>query len=73
LVDETFIGQVDQELVSFRTVTGHVLAEAQTTALGDTLSQSMRAIWADVALTHPKFKQVALELSKEGAAKLGIA
>jgi hypothetical protein len=25
-----------------------------------------------VALTHPNFKQVALELSKEGAAKLGI-
>jgi hypothetical protein len=32
----------------------------------------MTTIWAEVAFTHPNFKQVALELSKEGAAKLGI-
>jgi hypothetical protein len=37
------------------------------------LYQSKRTIWAEVALTHPNFKRVALELSKEGAAKLGIA
>jgi hypothetical protein len=32
----------------------------------------MQAIWAEAALKHPNFKQVALEVSKEGAAKLGI-
>jgi hypothetical protein len=32
----------------------------------------MRVIFAEVALTHPNFKRLALELSKEGAAKLGI-
>ncbi len=72
LVDETFVGQVDQELATFQTVTGRVLAEPEATALRDSLYQSMQAIWAEVALTHPSFKRVALELSKEGAAKLGI-
>ncbi len=73
LVDKTFIGQVDQELATFQTVTGRTLAEAEVTALSEALYQSMRAIWAEVALTHPNFKRVALELSKEGATKLGIA
>jgi hypothetical protein len=72
LVDETFVGQVEQELTTFQHVTGRRLAEAETTALREALSQSMRAIFFEVALTHPNFKQVALELSKEGAAKLGI-
>jgi hypothetical protein len=72
LVDATFVGQVDQELATFQNVTGRTLAEPEATALREALSQSMRAIWAEVALTHPSFKQVALELSKEGAAKLGI-
>jgi hypothetical protein len=73
LVDKTFIGQVDQELASFQTVAGRILAEAEATALREALYQSMRAIWVEVALTHPNFKRVALELSKAGAAKLGIA
>ena len=72
VVDATFVGQVEQELATFQTVTGRILDEPEAIALRDALSQSMRAIWADVALTHPNFKQVALELSKEGAAKLGI-
>src|SRR5262249_53167403 len=72
LVHETFVGQVEQELATFRSVTGRRLAEPEMTALREALSQSMRAIWAEVALTHPSFKRVALELSKEGAAKLGI-
>jgi hypothetical protein len=46
---------------------------AESTALHEALYQSMRAIWAEVAFTHPTFKQVALQLSKEGVAKLGIA
>jgi hypothetical protein len=32
----------------------------------------MRLICADVSLTHPSFKRLALELSEKGAAKLGI-
>src|SRR5262249_13496669 len=72
LVDATFVGQVDQELATFQSVTGRILAESEAMALRDALYQSMQAIWAEVALTHPNFKQVALELSKEGAAKLGI-
>jgi len=72
LVAETFVGQVDQELATFLTVTGRTLAADETEALRAALLRSMEAIWAEVAITHPSFKQVALELSTEGAAKLGI-
>jgi len=72
LIGETFVGQVNQELATFAAVTGRVLPEAEATALRDALNQSLQAILAGVSLTHPSFKQVALELSKEGAAKLGI-
>jgi hypothetical protein len=72
LVDKTFVGQVEQELATFQNVTGRNLNEAQTMALTEVLDQSMRAIWADVAMTHPNFRRVALELSKESAVKLGI-
>ena len=72
LIGETFVGQVVQELATFKTVTGRVLPEAEATALRDVLNQSLQAIVAGVSLTHPSFKQVALELSKEDAAKLGI-
>jgi hypothetical protein len=73
LVDETFQGQVEQEIATLQQVTGRVFTESEQTALHATLHQAMTAIWAEVAFTHPHFKQVALELSKEGAAKLGIA
>jgi hypothetical protein len=72
VVDATFVGQVEQELETFQRVTGRRLAEPDTTALREALTQSMRAIFAEVALTHPNFKRVAMELSKKGAAKLGI-
>jgi hypothetical protein len=72
LVAETFVGQVDQELATFESATGRSLAEREREALHEALLRSMEAIWAEVAMTHPSFKQVALELSKEGAAKLGI-
>jgi hypothetical protein len=72
LVDATFVGQVEQELATFQSVTGRRLADLETTALREALTQSLRAIFAEVALTHPNFKRVALELSQEGAAKLGI-
>lgn len=72
LVGETFIGQVEQEMATLQAVTGRILTEPDATALRDALQGSMQAIWAEVAMTHPSFKRVALELSKEGAAKLGI-
>jgi hypothetical protein len=73
LVDATFVGQVDQEMETLQQVTGRTLAAAQRTTLRDTLYRSLNAIIAGVALTDPSFAKVALELSKEGAAKLGIA
>ena len=72
LVDETFVGQVEQELATLQTVTGRTFTAAEATKLQEALYQSMRAIWAEVAFTHPNFKQVVLQLSTEGAAKLGI-
>ena len=59
-------------MATFEAVTGRTLTAAEVTELKEALYQSMRAIWADVAFTHPNFKQVALQLSTEGAAKLGI-
>ena len=73
LVDATFVGQVDQEIATLQQVTGRTLSAVQMTTLRDTLHQSLSAIIAGVALTDPSFAKVALELSKEGAAKLGIA
>jgi hypothetical protein len=72
LVDETFRGQVEQEITTLQQVTGCAFTEPEQTALADTLHHSMSAIWAEVAFTHPSFKQVAIALSKEGAATLGI-
>jgi hypothetical protein len=73
LVDETFVGQVEQEVATLQRVMGHALPQAEQMALRDTLHQSLTAIWVDVAFSHPSFKHVALALSPEGAAKLGIA
>jgi hypothetical protein len=72
LIDATFVGQVEQEIATLEQVAGRRFAEPERTILQDTLYQSMDAIFAGVGLTHPKFKQVALELSAKGAAKLGI-
>ena len=73
LVDATFVGQVDQEIETLQQVTHRTLAAAEMATLRDTLYQSLSAIITGVALTDPSFAKVALELSKEGAAKLGIA
>jgi hypothetical protein len=73
LVDATFVGQIDQEIDTLQQVTGRTLSAAEVTTLRDTLCQSLSTIIAGVALTDPSFAKVALELSKEGAAKLGIA
>lgn len=72
LVDQTFVGQVEQEIATLQRVTDCKFTESERTVLAETLHQSMTAIWAEVAFTHPRFKQVALALSKEGAATLGI-
>jgi hypothetical protein len=72
LVDATFVGQVDQEIETLQQVTGRTLSAVEVTTLHDTLYQSLNSIITGVALTDPSFAKVALELSKEGAAKLGI-
>ncbi len=72
VVDAVFTGQVEQELSTFQHVTGRQLAESDVMALRDALNMSMRAIWVEVSFTHPNFMRVAVDLSKEGAAKLGI-
>ena len=48
------------------------LPQAEQTALREALHRSLTAIWVDVAFGHPSFQQVAVALSPEGAAKLGI-
>ena len=73
LVDATFVSQVDKEIETLQQVTGRTLAEAEVTTLRDTLYHSLNSIIAGVSLTDPSFAKVALELSKEGAARLGIA
>ena len=73
LVDAMFVGQVDQEIATLQRVTGPTLSAVETIALRDTLYDSLSTIIAGVALTDPSFAKVALELSTEGAAKLGIA
>jgi hypothetical protein len=72
LIDATFVGQVDQEIETLQQVTGRTLSAAEATTLRDTLYHSLSSIMAGVALTDPSFAKVALELSKAGAAKLGI-
>jgi hypothetical protein len=73
LVDETFVGQVKEELATLQRVSGRDLSPSETAALNEALCRSMRAIFAEVGLSHPHFKRLVLGLSREGAAKLGIA
>jgi hypothetical protein len=72
LVDETFVGQVEQEIATLQRVMDHALSQAEQTALREALHRSLTAIWVDVAFGHPSFQQVAVVLSPEGAGKLGI-
>jgi hypothetical protein len=73
LVDESLAGQVEDEIETLQKVTGRVFSEADLTTLRDSLHQSLRAIISGLSLSHPNFTKVALEISAEGAAKLGIA
>jgi hypothetical protein len=73
LVDAAFAGQADREIDTLQRVTGRAFSETEVTTLHDTLHGSLSATMAGVGLTHPSFASLALELSPEGAAKLGIA
>jgi hypothetical protein len=52
-VDETFVGQVDQEMSTLQQLTRHALSQAEQAALRNALHRSLTAIWIDVAFTHP--------------------
>ncbi len=73
LVDAAFVGQADLEIATVQQVTGRAFEEAEVTTLRDALHRSLSAIMAGVGLIHPSFTKAALELSRAGAAKLGIA
>jgi len=73
LVDATFAGQVSQEIDTLQRVTDRTFSDEEIETLRDRLHRSMSASIAGVALSHPSFTRVALELSPEGAAVLGIA
>jgi hypothetical protein len=72
LVDTVFAGQVRQELATFARLANRPFAPSERDALAGALWGSMRAIFAEVGLTHPQFQRLARGLSREGAAKLGI-
>lgn len=72
LVDAAFAGQAEQEIETLQRVTGRTFSAAEATSLREALHRSLSAIMAGVGLSHPNFTKVALELSRDGAAKLGI-
>ena len=72
LVDAAFVGQAEREIETLSRVTGHAFSAIETDQLRDTLSRSLRHIFAGVGLSHPAFASVARELSTAGAARLGI-
>ena len=72
LVDAAFAGQASVEIDTVERVTGRRFSDAETTVLQATLHRSLGEIFAGVGLGHPHFARVALALSVEGAAKLGI-
>src|SRR6185503_3610885 len=73
LVDATFRGQAEQEIETFQETTGRVLAAEDATALREALYRSLQNCIAGVGLRHPSFVTVARQLSRRGAAILGIA
>jgi transposase len=72
LVDETLVGQVDEEIGTLERVHERSFSDTERTALREALYHSMNAIWVEVSLSHPRFVQLATELSREGSARLGI-
>ena len=72
LVDAAFAGQAAEEIDTMQAVTGRALGGRETVILHDTLSRSLRGIMAGIGLTHPAFASVALAVSRQGAATIGI-
>jgi hypothetical protein len=72
LVDATVVGQVEAEIATLEEVGRRTFSDVERSALRDALYRSLSEIIAGVSLSHPSFRKVALELSREGAAKLGI-
>jgi hypothetical protein len=73
LVDAAFAGQAACEIETLERVTRRKFTDREITVLCDTLHRSLRDIFAGVGLGHPSFAKVARELSRSGAARLGIA
>ena len=73
LVDATIAGQASAEIATLQRVTGCSFNADQQEHLHRTLHRSLAALVTGVALAHPRFAAVAVELSKEGAASLGLA
>jgi hypothetical protein len=72
VVDATIAGQASAEIATLQRVTGCSFTADQEARLHPTLHRSLAALVAGVALAHPRFAAVAAELSKEGAASLGL-
>jgi hypothetical protein len=72
LVDGTIAGQVQEEIATLGEVHARRFSESEAAMLRDVLHRSMSTIIVGVALAHPRFTRIARELSREGAAKLGI-
>jgi hypothetical protein len=72
LVDTAFAGQAAQEMETLRRITGRTFTDGETTLLRETLHSSLREILAGIGLGHPSFAKLARELSRDGAALLGI-
>jgi len=52
---------------------GRALSDGERILLQDTLHRSLRKIFAEAGLSHPRFVKLARELSPEGAARLSAA
>jgi len=71
-VDAVFAGQAGEEVAALERVADRTLADAERTALQQALHASLGRILAGVGLGHPRFVEVAQQLSPAGAAALGI-
>lgn len=73
LIGATFAGQVEAEISFLKRDSALTLSDEQEQRLQQALMQSMSAIWAEVAMTHPKFQQLAMEISPQAAAQMAAA
>ena len=73
LVDVAFAGQAAEEIATVERVTGRTFSATERAEVRDVLHRSLAGIMAGVGLSHPRFVEVALALSPEGAGLLGIA